>query len=520
MDPVLQRQYEGLIAFHYRRAGNPNKELFYTLRAAERAVEIYANTEALDHCQRALVLLDEMDGKSKNDDARYVILTQRFEVLNLRHRLYHILGDLAASTADARELLTLAGKMTDDPAWLVDALLEQPEVQMLESKDLLDQGLSYADQALNLSLQMGDQYREMRSLIAIGGLYLLKRDHRWQETWDKALALSRSLGEITAEANLLLGIGSAYGIDSLDRSQGYLEAALQVSKKVDDKRTEMRLLAVFGQQFERSGDYYRWLNEFARPRLTISQQIGDRMEEGFALMHCGQIEALYLGDYAAGLAEVEESLRITESLTSRLYPLLRLIQIQTELGKYKQALKLLEEARPISEETANYIGRAGFSLVAAILYNSMGDEENFRKTLDLVAQVEQMVQRELVSRQYLIGAYCFACVAHLGLAALSSDDGNRSDHFRQALEYSQRSIDAFSSFGFVQTVECSSEEIFFRRSQALAANGLEAEAKEMIERSYAEMMRKYELIPAESPFRKTFLAIKLHQQINRLAATF
>ena len=518
LDPLLQKQHEGMIAYHYRRAGNPNKELFYTMRAAERAMEVYANAEALEHCQRALLLLDEMVKKSRNEDARYVILTQRFEVLNLRHRLYYVRGNMEAGDADAKALLPLARKMKDDPAWLVDALLEQPEVRRFENKATLDEGFSLAEQALNLALQLGDKHREMNSLIIIGSLYLLKQDHRWQEIWDKALVLSRELGDTRAEANLLIEIGSAYGIDSLDRNQEYLQAALQVSQKLDDKRTELRLLSVFGAQFERNGDYYRWLTEFEQPRLNISRQIGDRIEEGFALMHSGQIKSLYLGDYTSGLVEVEESLRITESLTSRLYPLLRLIQIQMELGKYPEAQANLEVARPISEQAVNYIGRAGYSLVAAILYSKMGGEENFNKVLEITTQVIELVNNERVSRQYAIGAFCIASAAHLGLAALSDDEAVREDHLRQALDCSQRSLDFFNQFSFVQIIECSTEGIFFQHSQALAANRRKVEAREMVERSYGEMMRKYEMIPASSPYRKTFLDIHLHQEISQAAA--
>ncbi len=518
LDPLLQKQYEGFIAFHYRRAGNPNKELFYTMRAAERALEVYANAEALDHCQRALILLEEMDEKSKNEDARYVILTQRFEVLKMRHLLYYVLGNMEAGDADAKALLTLAEKMKDDPAWLVDALLVQPEVTRFESKDTLDDGSALAEQALNLALQLGDQHREMNSLMAIGSLQLVKQDHRWQETWDKALALSRALGDTRAEANLLIAIGSAYGIDSLDRNMEYLQAAMTVSQKLDDKRTELRLLGVFGDQFERNGDYYRWLTEFEQPRLTISRQIGDRIEEGFALMACGQIKALYLGDYSAGLVEVEELLRITENLTSRLYPLLRLTQIQVEMGKYDDALENLEVARPISEQAVNFIGRAGFSLVASILFNTIGGEENFKKVVDFSNQVFELVNSEKVSRQYAIGAACSASIAHLGLAALSEDEAVREDHLRQAIESSQHALNLFNQFGFLQIIECSTEEIFYRHSQALAANHRKVEAREMVERSYGEMMRKYEMIPASSPFRKTFLEIHLHRQISQAAA--
>jgi hypothetical protein len=60
-----------------------------------------------------------------------------------------------------------------------------------------------------------------------------------------------------------------------------------------------------------------------------------------------------------------------------------------------------------------------------------------------------------------------------------------------------------------------SEEILFRHSQALAANGREDESLHYVQRSYDEMMRKYELIPADSPFRRTYLEnIELHRNIR------
>ena len=44
------------------------------------------------------------------------------------------------------------------------------------------------------------------------------------------------------------------------------------------------------------------------------------------------------------------------------------------------------------------------------------------------------------------------------------------------------------------------------------------EAREMVKRSYDEMMRKYELIPTASPYRKTFLEIRLHKEISQALA--
>jgi tetratricopeptide (TPR) repeat protein len=56
-------QYYDVIAEQYRTAGEPRRELFYTLAAAEYAEGIYAHREALDHYQRAVELLDDMEAE-------------------------------------------------------------------------------------------------------------------------------------------------------------------------------------------------------------------------------------------------------------------------------------------------------------------------------------------------------------------------------------------------------------------------------------------------------------------------
>ena len=72
----------------------------------------------------------------------------------------------------------------------------------------------------------------------------------------------------------------------------------------------------------------------------------------------------------------------------------------------------------------------------------------------------------------------------------------------------------YQDFGFVQIVECTAEEILFRHSLALAANGSGEEAADFLEQAYDEMMRKQALIPADSPFHTSYLAnIRLHREI-------
>jgi hypothetical protein len=126
-----------------------------------------------------------------------------------------------------------------------------------------------------------------------------------------------------------------------------------------------------------------------------------------------------------------------------------------------------------------------------------------------------MVVADQLSQQYQMAAACEATAAHLGLAGCLADTAAADDHLRQALAASQTSLDIYQQFGFTQVVECLAEEIFYRRSLALAANGRPEEARRFLARAHAEMMRKHDLIPADSPYRKSFLeGIALHREIR------
>ncbi|MBU2609884.1 MAG: hypothetical protein KJ606_02890, partial [Chloroflexi bacterium] len=154
-------------------------------------------------------------------------------------------------------------------------------------------------------------------------------------------------------------------------------------------------------------------------------------------------------------------------------------------------------------------------LVSAILYNAMGDETNLRLVLELTVKIHQMVADNLVSRQYQMAAACESAAAYLGLASRLTDEAECRSHLRQALQSSRTALDIYQQFGFVQIIECVSEEILFRHSQALAAEGDPAGADEYLQRAYDEMMRKHALIPEDSHFQRTYLEnIPLHRDIR------
>ena len=513
--PESQKPYHGLLAYHYRQAGNLNKELYHALGAAEEAQRVYANAEALEHYSRALTLLDQLESQSADEDQFHSIRELRFETLQGRRQILFRLGNIRAGHADARAMLQLAKQIEEDAVFLVDALLVQPEVAHPEMQSKLEPALAMTQEALALARQLGDKRREMHALVAVAEIRRLLKDPSWQELGSQAFELSRQLGDLRIQVGLLLGISDGLGMDDLQRSTEYLQEALAISQQLADKETEARLLAALSPQCERAGDYYRQLTEYEQKRVQLYRAVGNRLGEGHAVMFCGQITAIYLGDYEGGLALMQDACALWSETSDKLFPLLRIAQIQAAMGRFAEAWATLEQARIASARVILDIGRAGLHLVEAILHNAAGGEAHWRAVLDLQSQVGQMVAEDQLSRQYQMAAACEAAAAHLGLAGCLADAAERAEHRRQALIASQTALDTYQQFGFTQVVECLSEAILFRHSLALAANGQATEAGDFLARAHAEMMRKHDLIPPESVYRRTFLeGLGLHREIR------
>jgi class 3 adenylate cyclase/predicted ATPase len=496
-------QFYGVLAFHYRHAGELPKELLYTLLAAEQAQRIYANVEAVEYYTRALKILEEMGKQVIRDEQLYAVQTQRLEVLNGRRRVYYLLGDFGEARADAESMLHLARQLPDEPVWLIDALLQQPGVVHWQTREELESGFILAEEALSLALDLGDRRREMQCLVAIAKQRLWVNDPTAWELAQRALHLARELGDQQYEVDILSSMGQVYAwTDHPDRGMAYLEEALPISRSMNDKMAEMRLIELIGLQFEREGDYHRLLADIHQERLRISREIGHRPVEADALMDCGQIQAIYLGDYDGGLELLADSLRIWEGTPSEAVVLLRMGQVLSAQGNV------------INEQAVVLVGHAGLRLVRAKLYNALGDVKHLEHVLFLCEETRQLVMNAPLTRQYEMAAACEACVAHLALAQHSTDEVQRQEHLQRALAYSEMAVDIYRQFGFVQIIECVSEEILFRHSEALAANGRGQEADPFLQQAFGEMMRKHQLIPAGSPFCATYLEnIELHREI-------
>ncbi len=524
---VNQELYLGALAYHYERAKRTDKELTYTLLNAEHAQAIFANAEACQHYTHALALLDRI----KTDRAIHIQhdewLRQRFRILMGRRKIHYLLAQFDRMKRDAKELLTLVRELRDEPEMLIDALLQQPGVGDYQNQLEIEAGIPLAQEALALSREVGDRGRELQSLISMVNQRLILSDPSWQPLAEEALELARESGEHYFEARLLVGLGGIYAFgDQPERGMEYVEAAaaLAMSQGMEDRVVQMALLNLLGLEFERNGDYLRLLTEYQQERLHASREIGHRPMESQALQACGRITGIYLGDHAAALDTLDACQSILEGSPDIIYSLFHVAQIeiaQADLEGAHETLKRIDSLNAVIQDR----GQASLLLVKVMLCNAEGvraatksDADGvvscLTEVLELCSDVVSLANTStLVSRQYEMAAHCQATVAHLGLA--QSIPGEAETHLTAALTSAEQAHAIYQTFGFAQIVECVSEEVLLRYSQALAANQQHDLALRYLRRAYDEMMRKYALIPTDSHFRRTYLEqIPLHREIR------
>jgi tetratricopeptide (TPR) repeat protein len=195
-------------------------------------------------------------------------------------------------------------------------------------------------------------------------------------------------------------------------------------------------------------------------------------------------------------------------------------------GNYNDALASLQTIVEIGEPYQER-GKASFWLLWVMYHIALGKRaatrsdsseviQQLSKALEFIAETRRLtLQSPFVSKQYQMALECQAVLAHLGFAQTNTGRQIHQKHLALALKASETANDIYQEFGFAQIIECVSEEVFFRHSQALSANGKHDLALSYLQRAYDEMMTKMEMIPPDSDFRRSFLEhIPLHQEIR------
>jgi len=322
------------LANHYEAAGNTNMATRHLLQAAERAVENYANDEALNFVARGLTITDE-------DDVR-------FELLNHKCGVLSAVGQREAERKTIEAMAEIAESTDDDAKRLVVATRQ---VSLSASLGQFEEVLRGADRMLTLASRLDDTEAEAIAHDARGlGLVRMSRLDEAEREFQQSADIADSAGpervfqrlKLTAMTNL----GKVYfGRKDFERASEIAELTLTLAEEIGDRYAEGTIhqnLAILGLSF---GDY-----EYCRYHLTktiqIAREIGNQALVVGGLSGLGEAEFLD-GNYPEALEAAQEALAIAHRIEAGWWITFQMRSTADTLI----ALDRADEATPMMEQS-------------------------------------------------------------------------------------------------------------------------------------------------------------------------
>ena len=532
------------LAYHWGEAGDEQKGLAYTIKAAERARQAYANEDAVRLYSEALALLPED-------------YPERFDLLAGRAAVYGVMAEREAQLVDINAMVKIAEEQGDMNRH-VDALLGMANLYLDTETEKAREPLQ---QALDTARELGDLEREGRALYIFGkqAFYFLD-DSKAREYFEASAASLRKAGLMGETAESLSFLSVALG--NLGERPAALKAAQEaaaLSKETGDILLEalsMRRLAIaYVNQYQ-----YSQALPIAERALRLFREIGDILNEVHALNVCtiiknrlGQIdeaEADYLealkiaesisndvgirwliwnlsdiynwikGDYTKILVIIEDQegkARKNENESLIIYlKLLKVAQL-INLGKYETALSLCEVSLPFINDLDELTHGWTLSRMA-LLYAELGRFDQANRYLDEAGELRSLNQNPFVRAYLKVIASWTMLIAgdgsniRWGMEKIESEISflrERADKvdlgdamYTKAVmhlallgedqpqaEIALDSIEeALECYQFEPSRLIMPEQLHFQHSRALRVNGREQEADEKLRQAYERMM--------------------------------
>ena len=288
------------LAFHFSRAAAWGEAVRYGIAAADRALALSQNADALTTTERVeewLLRLPDDDGR-RDLHAEVLLRQERLcETLGLRNRQLGLMETLIA-------LLAPHGAS----AKLSQAYLRQGDAfTLLRRFESAERAL---ETALGIARERSDAAGERNALRSIALLRSYEGRHEEAlETIERVLALGRAAGDTRAEAGDLATMANVLrAMGQPERALLVLQAALEQTKPTNNPVRYGALLNVIGGVHRELGDYDTALHYFRRVSLEGVEQ-RHPVNASFTLPAIAQI-LLQQGHVEQALATFQQAVEI------------------------------------------------------------------------------------------------------------------------------------------------------------------------------------------------------------------
>jgi tetratricopeptide (TPR) repeat protein len=276
MYPDRLEELSGMLALHFAAAGERNKAIEYSRRAAQRAVAVYAYDEAAQHLRTALDLIEP----GEPSETHLILLEELADV-------HHLLRQGARAIALYQEALDVWRTLRGADTLRVTAVrLHRKIVQMV------------ADVRWSVDLE----YFQAASQIRLAS----------RASLETALPLMQGEPPHAETVRLLTALSvdawrTQFPAEDWDAAQRFAQAAVDMAEQLDSPVDLSRALGALASVYDGRGLLRQHL-QVALQRLAICEQTGfGDVREGIDALRGVGIALLYVGEYAQAIPYLQEA---------------------------------------------------------------------------------------------------------------------------------------------------------------------------------------------------------------------
>jgi predicted ATPase/class 3 adenylate cyclase len=338
----LAEHYE-IIAHHYAKGEDWNKALEFNLKAAKKALQSFANREALAYFDQALEIAER--------EGSVVDAPTHMSLYEAQSDLYLILNEFQQSIDESKKLLALARQISD-------VVCETKALTSIGYASLFnhnfDQANEYALEAIKAAGNLGDRSYLAGAFFILGQVEALTgRLDEAKPKLRQALIISRSAGDLRYESLSLGNLGFYNNWKGEYREAiGLLSRGFQIAKDNHLLAPLFDNLFMYGVALTGTGEYDRALAIFEEG-LALTEKIGDEIFHmrvlnslGWMYLECGDLDQAFDLNYRA--SQVANKRGDPETVANAELNLSDILILKED---FDSALKYLEKVQRLANDS-------------------------------------------------------------------------------------------------------------------------------------------------------------------------
>ena len=338
------------LSSHFYLSGDKEKAIEYSIIAADKAKDVYANQDAIRFYTWATECLKDRSIKGRE--------LKEIECLKNRAGVFNLIGENEKALADVNNAINKT-KVIGNRKLEADCLIILSNIYQSTAK--YNEAIKKLEITLDIYRELKNREGEATSLNRIGVSYgEIGEYFMASKFFQKSLKIRKETDDRKGEATCLSHISVIYDyLGENPKALKFCEQALKIDREIGERRMEGISLNNIGILYKQISEYTKAL-EVLQQSSKIMEEIGDRRVEGASFTNIGSIY-YNLGEYQKSLEFYERSLKIVEEINEPKGEGINLNcigNIYTLLGEYSKALEFQQRSLKITEEIGDRSGEA------------------------------------------------------------------------------------------------------------------------------------------------------------------